>query len=514
MALFDLGVINILTTILVAILSLYYFSVKTYNHWKILGVKYAKPVPFFGNTFLTTFRKKSPPVNQQELYNMFPDEKYVGMFMFRTPFLVVRDPQLVHCILSKDFVHFYDRGITIDERLDLLSSHLVNLRGQQWKSIRSKLTPAFSSGKLKSMCSQLDGCATVLSDYLEMKEESQDIREIMAKFATDVIGSCAFGLQFNSLRDPDSQFRKMGREVFKPTFRFLFKFIARTFHPSLPYYLNLKAFSQDVENFFLNFVRDAMHQRKENNIERKDFIQLLIELRKEESTGSNQGTKEKSVVLTEQVMASNAFVFFLAGFETTSSTMSFFLLEMAVNPSIQEAVRNEISKALEKHNGNLNYETIKDLPYMDMVISETMRKYPIATALLRECTQTYQVPQNSLVIEKGTKVLIPVFSLHRDPLYFPDPDQFDPERFSPENKSKIVQGTYLPFGDGPRICIGLRFAMMEMKFAFCKIMPKFEFTLSDRMVFPVEFKKGSPLLAPEDGIWLNVRRRDVETTKQ
>uniref|UniRef100_A0A1B6EZI3 Cytochrome P450 n=2 Tax=Cuerna arida TaxID=1464854 RepID=A0A1B6EZI3_9HEMI len=512
MAWFDVGVVNILSSILVVIISLYYFSVKTYNHWKSLGVKYAKPVPFFGNTMQTIFRKKSTIVNQLEIYSMYPDEKYVGMFMFRTPMLVIRDPELVHCILSKDFVHFYDRGLTIDERLDLLSLHLVNLRGQQWKSLRSKLTPAFSSGKLKMMCSQLDGCATVLSDYLEM-EGSLDIREIMAKFATDVIGSCAFGLQFNSLKDPNCQFRKMGRYVFKPSFRFLLKFVARTLHPSLPYYLKLKAYSPDVENFFLNFVKDTMHERVLNNIERKDFIQLLIEMQKEESVASRQNTKENSILLTDQVLASNAFVFFLAGFETTSSTMSFFLLEMAVNPSIQETVRNEIIKALEKHDGDLNYETIKDLPYMEMAISETMRKYPIATSLMRECTQTYQVPQSSLVIEKGTKVLIPVFALQHDPLYFPDPDKFDPERFSPENKSKIVQGTYLPFGDGPRICIGLRFAMMEMKFAFCKILPKFEFTLTDQMVYPVVFKKGSNLLAPEDGIWLNVRRRGTETNE-
>uniref|UniRef100_A0A1B6JSY8 Cytochrome P450 n=1 Tax=Homalodisca liturata TaxID=320908 RepID=A0A1B6JSY8_9HEMI len=511
MAWFDSGVVNILSSILVVIISLYYFSVKTYNYWKNRGVKYAKPVPLFGNIMQTIFRKKSNIINQLEIYSMYPDEKYVGMFMFRTPMLMIRDPQLVHCILSKDFVHFYDRGITIDERLDLLSLHLVNLRGQQWKSLRSKLTPAFSSGKLKMMCSQLDECAAVLSDYLELKEESQDIQEIMAKFATDVIGSCAFGLQFNSLKDPNSQFRKMGRDVFKPSFRFLFKLLARTFHPSLPYYLKLKAFSPDVENFFLNFVKDTMDERVLNNIERKDFIQILIEMQKEESIASRKNTKENSIVLSDQVLASNAFVFFLAGFETTSSTMSFFLLEMAVNPSIQEAVRNEIVKALEKHDGNLNYETIKDLPYMEMAISETMRKYPIATSLMRECTQTYQEQQSSLVIEKDTKVLIPVFALHHDPLYFPDPDKFIPERFSPENKSKIIQGTYLPFGDGPRICIGMRFAMMEMKFAFCKILPKFEFTLSDRMVYPVVFKKGSLLLAPEDGIWLNVRRRDMET---
>lgn len=272
------------------ILTLYYFSIKTYNHWKELGIKYVKPVPFFGNTMLTTFRKKSPALNQQEIYNLYPDEKLIGMFMFRTPLLLIRDSRLVHLILTKDFSHFYDRGMTVDERVDLLSSHLVNLKGQKWKSLRSKLTPAFSSGKLKLMSFQLGECANTLDEYLDdlvSSGNSQEFREIMAKFATDVIGSCAFGLQFNTLKDPNSEFRKMGQEIFKPSLRFIAKFVARTFHQNLPYILNLKFLSKEVEKFFLDFVKNTVKEREEQKMERKDFIQLLIERRKEDLTSGS-----------------------------------------------------------------------------------------------------------------------------------------------------------------------------------------------------------------------------------
>uniref|UniRef100_A0A1B6L6W5 Cytochrome P450 n=1 Tax=Graphocephala atropunctata TaxID=36148 RepID=A0A1B6L6W5_9HEMI len=502
--------IDILSTVVVIILSLYYFSIKSFSHWEKLGIKYVKPVPLFGNSYSTITRKKCLSENQQEIYNAFPEEKYVGMFLFRIPILMLRDPHLIHHVLSKDFAHFYDRGITVDKRLDLLSLHLVNLRGQEWKYLRSKLTPAFSSGKLKIMCSQLEDCANVLFEQLEniVGVDSSNVQELMAKFATDVIGSCAFGLQFNSLKDPESEFRRKGREIFKPSMRFILKLIARSFHPSLPYYLGLKTLSSDVEEFFLNFVKDAVHQREESQIERKDFIQILIELKKEDSSnGINPKSNEKPLVLDDQVLASNVFAFFLAGFETMSTTMSFLLFELAANQNIQDTLRSEIVQNLEKNEGELKYETMKELPYTEMVISETMRKYPVGTVLLRECTQTYQVPDSSLVIEKGTRILVPVFSLHHDPQYFPDPEKFDPERFSLENKPKIVQGTYLPFGDGPRICIGLQFSMIEMKFALCKIMPKFEFTLSNRTAYPIRFKKGVPLLGPEDGVWLNISRR-------
>lgn len=85
---------------------------------------------------------------------------------------------------------------------------------------------------------------------------------------------------------------------------------------------------------------------------------------------------------------------------------------------------------------------------------ETLRKYPPTFALFRKATQTYHVPNDSLTIEKGQKIVIPIYSLHYDPKYFADPEVFDPERFSAKEKAKRISGTYLPFGDGPRICIG------------------------------------------------------------
>jgi len=300
----------------------------------------------------------------------------------------------------------------------------------------------------------------------------------------------------------------MGQEIFRPSVRTILKFMARTFHPSLPYYLNLKTMRQDVETFFIDFVKNTAKER-ENSSDRKDFIQILIDLQKEDFLQRQSNEKDDSFVLTDNVLASNAFVFFIAGFETTAATMSFLLLELAANPTIQGAVKDEIVQALENHEGKLNYDTIKDSPYMDMVISETLRKYPIASALLRQCTETYHMPGSSVVLQKGTRVFIPVFALHRDPKYFPDPERFDPDRFSPQNKTKITPGTYLPFGEGPRICIGLRFAMMEMKYAFCKIIPKYLFSLSDKMEYPVKFKRGgAPLLAPHNGIWLHVSPRN------
>lgn len=104
----------------------------------------------------------------------------------------------------------------------------------------------------------------------------------------------------------------------------------------------------------------------------------------------------------------------------------------------------------------MNYFYNKRTKLIHYVISETHRKYTIITALLRGATQNYKVPGESLLIEKGQKILIPIYSIHHDPKYYPNPETFDPERFTAEEKSKRPNGTFLPFGDGPRHCIGIK----------------------------------------------------------
>lgn len=101
------------------------------------------------------------------------------------------------------------------------------------------------------------------------------------------------------------------------------------------------------------------------------------------------------------------------------------------------------------------YDTCNWVCNLLNTFSETLRKYPLTFGLFREAVETYHVPNDSLVIEKGQKIMIPLHSLHYDHRYFSDPETFDPERFTPEEKAKRPNGVYIPFGDGPRICIGM-----------------------------------------------------------
>lgn len=142
------------------------------------------------------------------------------------------------------------------------------------------------------------------------------------------------------------------------------------------------------------------------------------------------------------------------GFETSSSLISFALYELALNPDIQQRVRDEVRHELDENDGKITYELINRLDYLEMVANEALRKYPPAYFLNRVCNKDFQIPDTDLVIPKGTYINVNVYSLHYDSEYYPEPQRFDPERFTPENIKMRPQCSYLPFGDGPRRCIG------------------------------------------------------------
>lgn len=140
-------------------------------------------------------------------------------------------------------------------------------------------------------------------------------------------------------------------------------------------------------------------------------------------------------------------MFFIAAFETTSSTMALCLYELSKNQSLQQQVQHEIDDILSSRKSKkVDFELMTELKYLECCIDETLRKYPPAPFLIRECGKTYLIPDSNLVIEKGTPLIISTFGLQRDPDFFPNPEKFDPDRFNDENIHSIQPFTYLPFG--------------------------------------------------------------------
>lgn len=147
----------------------------------------------------------------------------------------------------------------------------------------------------------------------------------------------------------------------------------------------------------------------------------------------------------------------MAGFDTSSTLLSFLSHELTANPDIQQKLYEEVQRTNESLNGKrLTYDVLQKMKYMDACVSETLRHWPPAAITDRICVKDYDYDdgQVSFKIEKGTYFFVSIFGLHHDEKYWKNPDIFDPERFSDENKHKINTGAFLPFGIGPRNCIG------------------------------------------------------------
>uniref|UniRef100_A0A8C8UNF6 unspecific monooxygenase n=2 Tax=Peromyscus maniculatus bairdii TaxID=230844 RepID=A0A8C8UNF6_PERMB len=149
------------------------------------------------------------------------------------------------------------------------------------------------------------------------------------------------------------------------------------------------------------------------------------------------------------------------------------------------------------------------MEYLDMMVNETLRLYPIANRLERVSKKDVEI--NGVFIPKGTIVMVPTYPLHRDPEYWPEPEEFRPERFSKENKGSINPYVYLPFGNGPRNCIGMRFALISMKLAVIRVLQNFTLQPCEETEIPLKFSR-QPILQPENPIILKIVSRDKPIT--
>jgi len=285
---------------------------------------------------------------------------------------------------------------------------------------------------------------------------------------------------------------------------FLFKFY-------LPRFVSLK-----TTNFFTKIIRDTVIYREKNGIVRNDFLDLLIKIRQNTSihddqdhcNGVNNTSTSVKKDLTIEEITAQSFVFFIAGFETSSSTASFCLYELACHPDVQEKLYKEIKEVLANNEGKVTYQALQEMTYMQQVINETLRLYASVPVLNRICVEDYKIPNSDITIEKGTKVTIPAYSIHHDPDYYPEPYKFDPERFTAEKIKGRHPCLHLPFGEGPRMCIGMRFGLMQTKVALATMLRTYEFSLASATEVPITINKKAFVTIPDKPLFLHAKRRN------
>uniref|UniRef100_A0A1L8E463 Putative cytochrome n=1 Tax=Nyssomyia neivai TaxID=330878 RepID=A0A1L8E463_9DIPT len=485
----------------------YFFFKRRYAYWADLGVPYAVPSFPYGN--IGDVGKK---LHTSELFEIFYKQfknktPVMGFYATIAPQAMIMDLDLIQRIFIKDFQYFHDRAQYYNLQDDPLSGHLFNIDGERWKTLRAKISPTFTSGKMKMMLPTVVDVGENFHKILfrDIGQEAEvEIKDYLARFTTDVIGSCAFGLECNSLENPNAEFRRFGDKAFSTPWLKVLKFHFNASFMSLARKLRMRSFDKDVTDFYKSVVFDTVKYREKTGVQRNDFLNLLMEIRDRNAKDEDITGAEGKLTLYE--IAAQSLVFFLAGYETSSTAMTFALYELAKQPEIQEKARKNVIDTLAKYEGKFTYEAAMEMTYLDQVINETLRKFPPLGSLTRRVTHDYQVPGTKYVLKKDLRVIIPIRAIQNDPEIFPDPDKFDPERFSPENMKKLHNAAFMPFGDGPRNCIGLRFGMLQVRIGLATILKSFIITPTPRTPDPIVLKKDTFAVTSEGGMRLKLKR--------
>ncbi|KAK3089105.1 hypothetical protein FSP39_000857, partial [Pinctada imbricata] len=175
--------------------------------------------------------------------------------------------------------------------------------------------------------------------------------------------------------------------------------------------------------------------------------------------------------LTLDEVVANTFIFFIAGYDTTANTLSFFAYNLAMNPECQDKCIEEVDRVLGEDKPN--YDNVLKLQYLDNCLNETLRMYAPAAVTNRHVEEECNI--GGYRVPKGAGINICIYAIHHDPEYWPEPYKFNPDRFSPGEKEKHHPYAFLPFGHGPRNCIGMRLAQLEAKAAMASVLQKYRF---------------------------------------
>ncbi|XP_044730073.1 cytochrome P450 6k1-like [Chrysoperla carnea] len=514
---------DLLTLLLIGIILFYNYLKSKYNYWKERNVPYEEPNLIFGNFYdAFTFKRQITSFFHDQYRKT--NDKVFGLYVFQRPFLLLRDPELIKHVLVKDFNNFIPRSNSKSSNDPIGNKNLFSLKNvHHWRFMRSKMSPFFSSGKMRNVFGLLDTIGDQLTEHIKKHlNETIDIKDVSQKYTIDVIVSAAYGIEANSFTNEKAAFSSIGKVIFTYSLKRSVELISYFFAPLLVKLFNFKFFGDEATQFFRSVFWTAIKERELNYVKRPDLIEALIALKNkgtlEDSPavgdlGTMNNSKKLSsnkdtIKLEGDILVAQAAVFFAAGFETSSLAISFTLYFLSYNPEIQIKLRKEIQTVIARNGGKFTYDCLQDMKFLEACIKETLRMYPTLGFLDREAIDTYTFPGTNITIDKGTAVVISLEGLHRDSQYFENPDVYDPERFNENNKINIVPFTFMPFGEGPRNCIGARFGKISTKIGLVHILKDFELETTKNPE-PVIIDKRAVFLSPKGGINLKFRTGTV-----
>lgn len=445
-----------------------------------------------------------------------------GMFNGDAPFLMVKDLELLRRVFVEDFGLFTDRGeiwrMLTENRV--LRNSVTFAKGYRWKFARRSTSMAFTASKLRPMLPGMNKAVDRFLDLLETRcreaaDGEVDVFRLLPALAFDIVAETACGLYLDVQHKPNDEYFASARSLVLNLVESVYQRVGQFFSGIkglVPLTCLLEAaFASEPLTVLTHRAKPIVVLRdKDSSLARPDVIQTLLEAKVPKELHGHQdllvrGDDKGNHFMPLNDVASNTASLLVAGYETVSANTASCVFCLAKYPHVQERVRQEVNAAYEKH-GSFSYDTISDLPYTVQTIFETLRMYsPVVAFTSRKVSGDYRY--KDLTLPKGLSIMSCTQQIHMDPSIWERPEEFDPERFLPEQRSSRHPLAFQPYGIGPRNCVGMRLAQLEMTLILAKLVHRYRLHLSSRHENGELKRKTQFFMAsPKDGVWVRIEK--------
>ncbi|EFP13149.1 CRE-CYP-13A6 protein [Caenorhabditis remanei] len=533
----------ILVLLTAILLGIFTYSVWVWSYFIRKGIKGPRGFPGIGMLIQTIDHENPPFLKYREWTKQYGP--VWGFTEGPQQTMVISEPEMVNEIFNKQFDNFYGRKLRPiigdpekDKRVNLFAA-----QGKRWKRLRAMSSPSFSNNSLRKVKTTVQECGTEILWNIEKKVASgEDIDMLLfyQEYTLGVISRIALG------QSESKMFQNPLLPKVKAVSYFLFSFISShegnfqifngSFHLFLltgvfpPLAALIRKMSKSLPADFVpafkifDLIETAVEARiaqreadAKNGIEPgepQDFIDLFLDARSDvDFLGEKNDDFSKSVAmkvnreLTFDEIVGQCFVFLAAGFDTTALSLSYATYLLATHPEIQKKLQEEVDR--ECPDPEISFDQLSKLRYMECVMKEALRLYPLGvTANTRKCMRETTI--DGVTFEEGMNIQVDTWTLHHNPrVWGEDVEDFKPERWENSASEHLEHnGSYIPFGSGPRQCIGMRLAQMEQKILLAQILKEYSFRTTRNTQIPLKLV-GKLTLSPESVIVKLEPRKDL-----
>jgi cytochrome P450 len=419
---------------------------------------------------LIDFAKKAG----KNIFSVIPDATRTHKYL-RGPANIhyVCDPDMITELLAGVGRHFPKSQFTRNVIGPAVGNGMILSEGEKWRAQRHRYAPLFAARNLPVLTSHFAATGDELADFFARVQGDVDVADAAQEATLTNISRVMFsGSEAVSKQDIRQGMRRFTDYI---SYMSLFDLMGLpTWVPRLKWLRSKKAIS-DLRQLTRDVIENRQAQRHE---EAEDFLDLLIE-----ALESDREDIDTTV--------DNLLTFVAAGYETSANTVAWGLYLLALNPDVQETVRAEILDACAE--GPITFDLLPQMPRLKAHVRETLRLYPAGALFARDATD--QTTIGDVTFKKGDVIMFPVYSLHRHELLWDQPEQYKADRFLDQ---KFSRGQYIPFGDGPRICIGAQYAETEIMVLLASVLRRAAFTPSNEPVIEPNLtftmRPGGPLV--------------------